>query len=253
MILVSMIVRHRRKESTPHIIKSLNFEGLMKVIITGTTGMVGEGVLLECLAQPIVTEVLSVSRKPTGINHPKLKEYIVPDFLSLNEGDEQLKGYDACFFCAGVSSVGMKEAEYTRLTYDTALAFAKALSPKPQMSFIYVSGASTDSTEKGRMMWARVKGKTENDLMKLPFRQVFAFRPGLMTIIEGQQRVLKLYKRLSWLVPVLKLLIPSRINSLHQVGQAMIYASQYGYEKNIIEIRDITTLANRAKEKLSAS
>lgn len=225
----------------------------MKAIITGTTGMVGEGVLLECLAQPIIAEVLSVSRKPTGINHPKLKEYIVPDFLALNEGDEQLKGYYACFFCAGVSSVGMKEAEYTRLTYDTALAFAKALTPKPQMSFIYVSGASTDSTEKGRMMWARVKGKTENDLMKLPFKQVFAFRPGMMTPVEGQQRVLKLYKRLSWLVPVLKLLIPSRINSLHQVGQAMIYASQYGYEKNIIEIKDITTLANRAKEELTAS
>jgi hypothetical protein len=147
----------------------------------------------------------------------------------------------------------MKEEEYTRLTYDTALAFAKALSPKPQMSLIYVSGASTDSTEKGRMMWARVKGRTENDLMKLPFRQVFAFRPGMMTPVEGQQRVLKLYKRLSWLVPVFRLLIPSRINSLHQVGQAMIYASQYGYEKNIIEIRDITTLANRAKEKLTAS
>jgi len=223
----------------------------MKVLITGTTGMVGEGVLLECLAQPTVTEVLSVSRKPTGITHPKLNEYIVPDFLSLEEGDTKMSGYDACFFCAGVSSVGIKEPEYTRLTYDTTLAFAKALSPKPEMTFVYVSGASTDSTEKGRMMWARVKGRTENDLMKLPFKQVFAFRPGLMTIIEGQQRVPKMYKYLSWIVPVVKLLLPSGLNSLHQVGQAMIYAAQNGYEKSIIEIKDITILAQRANEKKS--
>src|SRR5512133_313512 len=142
----------------------------MKVIITGTTGMVGEGVLLECLNQPEITEILSVSRKPTGISHTKMKEYIVADFLSLLKNDEKFKGYDACFFCAGVSSVGMKEEEYRRITYDTTMNFAKALNPGPQMSFVYVSGAGTDSTEKGRIMWARVKGKVENDLMKLPFR-----------------------------------------------------------------------------------
>ena len=124
----------------------------MKVIITGTTGMVGEGVLFECLADPQITEVLSVSRKPNGVTHSKLKEYIVSDFLALKENDEKLKGYDACFFCAGVSSIGMKEPEYTRNTYDTTLTFAKATDPNPQMSFVYVSGGGTDSSEKGRMM-----------------------------------------------------------------------------------------------------
>src|SRR5689334_7368270 len=129
--------------------------------------MVGEGVLLECLSHPHITEVLSVSRRTTGMTHPKLKEYLAPDFLLLQAGDEKLKGYDACFFCAGVSSIGMKEPEFTRNTYDTTLTFAKAVSPNPQISFAYVSGAGIDSTEKGRMMWARVKGRTENDLMKL--------------------------------------------------------------------------------------
>src|SRR5262245_931870 len=126
--------------------------------------MVGEGVLLECLSSQNVTEVLSVSRRPTGRQHPKLKEYIVPEFLDLKPGDEMLRGYDACFFCAGVSSIGKDEAEFTRLTYDTTLTFARALAPNPQMTFMYVSGGGTDSSERGRMMWARVKGKTENDL-----------------------------------------------------------------------------------------
>ncbi len=163
----------------------------MKVIITGTTGMVGEGVLLECLANPEITQVLSVSRKPIHIKHPKLKEYIVSDFTTLKEGDEKLQGYDACFFCAGVSSVGMKEPEYTRITYDTTIAFAKALHPKSQMTFAFISGAGTDSSEQGRQMWARVKGKTENALMKMPFKQVYAFRPGLMQFTEGQKNLSK--------------------------------------------------------------
>lgn len=212
--------------------------------------MVGEGVLLECLAQPVVTEVLSVSRKPTGVTHPKFKEYIVPDFLSLKEGDPNLQNYDACFFCAGVSSIGKKEPEFTLLTFDTTLAFAKALTPNPRLTFIYVSGAGTDSSEKGRMMWARVKGKTENDLMKLPFNQVFAFRPGFMVAIEGQKRLLKIYKNLSWLVLAVKLFFRNKINTLHQVGQAMIQASAHGYEKKVIEVKDITILADRyAKQK----
>lgn len=217
----------------------------MKVIITGATGMVGEGVLLECLAHPQITEVLSVSRKPTGIAHPKLKEYIVKDFLSLKEGDETLKGYDACFFCAGVSSVGMKEPEYTRITYDTTLQFARAVSPTPQMTFVYVSGAGTDSSEKGRLMWARVKGKTENDLMKLPFKQAFAFRPGMMKYTEGQKRVSKMQKFMSGLYPVFKALFPNASSTLSQVGQAMIYAAQNGYEKNVVEVKDIKLLASK--------
>ena len=218
----------------------------MKVIVTGTTGMVGEGVLLECLANPEVTEVLSVSRKPIGIKHPKLKEYIVSDFFTLKENDETLKGYDACFFCAGVSSVGMKETEYTRITYDTTLAFAKAVGPKPQMTFAFISGAGTDSSQKGRLMWARVKGKTENDLMKLPFKQVFAFRPGAMKYTEGQKYVSRMNKVLSWLYPAFKTLFPNTANTVKQLGQAMLYAAQNGYERQILEVSDIKVLAERA-------
>jgi hypothetical protein len=187
-----------------------------------------------------------VSRKSTGITHPKFKEYIVKDFLELKEGDEKLQGYDACLFCAGVSSVGMKEEKYTRITYDTTLNFAKALTPNPSMSFVYVSGAGTDSSEKGRVMWARVKGKTENDLMKLPFKQVFAFRPAFMKATAGQKNLPQWYNILSWLYPVLKTFFPKTANTLSQVGQAMIYASQRGYEKNIITVKDITILAGGA-------
>jgi uncharacterized protein YbjT (DUF2867 family) len=218
----------------------------MRVVITGATGMVGEGVLIECLRHPEITDVLSISRRPVGRTHSKLKEYIVPDFLSLKTADENMKGYDACFFCAGVSSIGMKEHDFTRLTYHTTLTFAKAVDPNPQMSFVYVSGKGTDSSEKGRSMWARVKGKTENDLMKLPFKQVFAFRPGVMTPTEGQRNVLKYYKYFSWLFPILKVVSPNMINTMRQVGQAMIYAAQYGYEKNVVEPRDITVLSNLA-------
>ena len=139
----------------------------MNIIITGTTGMIGEGILLECLNDDRVSTILSVSRKPTGKNHPKLKEYIVADFLSLQEGDEMLQGYDACFFCAGVSSIGISPADYERISYDTTLQFARAVGPNPNMAFIYVSGSGTDSSEKGRLHWARVKGKTENDLRRL--------------------------------------------------------------------------------------
>lgn len=215
----------------------------MKVIITGTTGMVGEGVLLECLSHPEITEVLSVSRKPTGIPHTKLKEYLVTDFLSLQENDEKLKGYDACFFCAGVSSVGMKEEEYRRITYDTTMKFARALNPNPQMSFIYVSGGGTDSTEKGRMMWARIKGKTENDLMKLPFKQAFGFRIGFLIPNPQQKRVLKYYKYVLWLIPVMKVIFPNIITSMKQVAEAMIYVSKNGYKNNVIYVKDIRTIA----------
>jgi uncharacterized protein YbjT (DUF2867 family) len=222
----------------------------MKVIITGTTGMIGEGILLECLVLPQITEILSVSRRPTGISHPKLKEYIVADFLSLKENDEKLKGYDACFFCAGVSSVGMDENEYRRITYDTTLHFAKALNPNPNMSFIYVSGGGTDSTEKGRMAWARVKGKTENDLMKLPFKQAFGYRIGFMIFSPGQKRVLKYYKYISWLFPVFKILMPNIISTMRQVALSMVYASKHGYKQNVIFVKDIKAMAKKEEELL---
>jgi uncharacterized protein YbjT (DUF2867 family) len=215
-----------------------------KVIITGTTGMVGEGVLIECLAHPGISEVLSVSRKPTGRSHPKLKEYIVPDFLSLQEADEKLKGYDACFFCAGVSSIGMKEAEYSRITYDTTLHFAKILAHQnPQMTFIYVSGAGTDSTENGRSMWARVKGRTENALTKLPFKKVHNFRPGFMKATPGQKNLLKMYKYVGWLYPFLKVVLPNATSTLKQVGQAMIKCLTIGSDKQVLEVKDINELS----------
>ncbi len=220
----------------------------MKVIITGTTGMVGEGVLLECLNNPEITEVLSVSRKPAGITHPGLKEYIVPDFLSLKENDENLKGYDACFFCAGVSSVGMKEEEYRRITYDTTMNFAKALNPNPGMSFVYVSGGGTDSTEKGRMMWARIKGKTENDLMKLPFKQAFGFRIGFLIPNPQQKRVLKYYNYISWLMPIIKILFPNVITTMKQVAEAMVYVSKNGYQNNVIYVKDIKAMSEKVSQ-----
>ena len=215
----------------------------MKIIITGTTGMVGEGVLLACLEEPEITEILSVTRKPIQHQHPKLKEYLVPDFLALDLDDPQLMGYDACFFCAGVSSVGMNEADYTRMTYDTTLHFAKCLAPNPSMMFMYVSGVGTDSSEKGRSMWARVKGKTENDLMKLPFKQAFGYRVGILTPMPGQRHVLKFYSYLSWLIPVFKLLTPDSVCSLREVAQSMIFLSKHGYTKNIIEVKDIKKMA----------
>jgi len=211
----------------------------MKVIITGTTGMIGEGVMIECLANPEITEVLGVSRKPTGKVHPKLNEYIVSDFLSIPENDEKLKGYDACFYCAGVSAVGMKEEDYRRITYDTTLHFAKALQPNPKMSFVYVSGGGTDSTEKGRMMWARVKGKTENDLAKLPFKQVFGFRIGFVKPAAGQQHVLSYYKYFSWLIPVIKTIAPDIYSTMKEVAQAMIHFSKNGHSRNVIYVKDI--------------
>lgn len=217
----------------------------MKIIITGTTGMVGEGVLLECLNLEHITEILSVSRKPTGLSHPKLKEYFVPDFMLLQEHDEKLKGYDACFFCAGVSSVGMNEQQYKRITYDTTLHFARALHPNPKMTFIYVSGVGTDSTEKGRIAWARIKGKTENDLMKLPFKQAFGFRIGFLIASREQKRVLKYYKYVNWLIPLFKIVFPNGLSTMNQVARAMIYAAQNGYKKNVILVKDIKIMANR--------
>lgn len=216
----------------------------MKIIITGTTGMVGEGVLLECLEDPRIEQVLSVSRRPTGRSHPRLREYIVPDFLQLRPDDPKLKGYDACFFCAGISSVGMKEDRFRLITYDTTLHFAKAvLQQNPGMVFIYVSGRGTDSSEKGRLMWARVKGKTENDLAKMPFKKVYNFRPAFMKAMPGQQHLLKGYKLLSWLYPVLKILSPGWVSTLKQVAQAMINSVAKGYNKTILEVKDINTLS----------
>lgn len=213
----------------------------MKIIITGTTGMVGEGVLLECLKDTKVTEILSISRKTNGITHPKLKELLLPDFTKIEEYKNQLLGYDACFFCAGISSVGMKDDQYREITYDTTLAVAKTLvGVNPNMVFTYVSGANTDSTEKGSVMWARVKGKTENDLMKLPFRRVVNYRPGAMLPFPGQVYSKKLYNVIA---KVLKFVIPKKIIPLSELGQAMIHSVERDNIKSILEISDIKEIA----------
>jgi uncharacterized protein YbjT (DUF2867 family) len=216
----------------------------IKVIITGATGMVGEGVFFECLEHPGVKQVLLVSRKPYGMQHPKLKECIIPDFMKLDEFATQLTGYDACFFCAGISSVGIKEAEYTRITYDTTIHFAQTLaSLNPNMVFNYVSGALTDSTEKGRIMWARVKGRTENALMRLPFKRVYNFRPGFMKATAGQKNVKNYYSFMAWMYPILRVLAPNQVSTLREVGLAMINTALKGYPKQILEIKDIKVLA----------
>ncbi|MBK8228073.1 MAG: NAD-dependent epimerase/dehydratase family protein [Flavobacteriales bacterium] len=213
----------------------------MRVIITGATGYVGEGVLLECLVHPAVEQVLVVGRKSCGRQHPKLKELLVMDFFSLDAAVDQLRGYDGCFYCAGVSSVGKNEADFTRLTYDTTLAFAKAMvSASPQAIFIYVSGAGTDSSEKGRLMWARVKGRTENELGRLGFKANYNFRPGIMTVTPGMRNP-KWWMRA--LVPVFAVLMPWATCSMKAVGLAMINAVRKGYPKSTIEVKDIKVLA----------
>lgn len=206
--------------------------------------MVGEGVLLECLEHPAVGLVLMVNRKPYAAKHPKLKECIVPDFLALDGFTSQLTGYDACFFCAGVSSRGMSEKEYSHITYDITLHFAHTVaSLNPQMIFTYVSGSLTDSSEKGRIMWARVKGKTENALMRSAFRRVYNFRAGFMNPTPGQQNIQSYYKLIGWLYPLLRVLLPNQVCTLREVGLAMINSVLKGYPKQILEIRDIKALA----------
>jgi len=215
----------------------------IRAIITGATGMVGEGVLHECLHHPAVEHVLVVNRKPCGVSHPKLKEIIHKDFLDLSPIADQLSGYNACFFCLGVSSVGMSEEEYYKLTYTLTLHFAKTLAtPHNNMTFCYISGKSTDSSEQGRMMWARVKGKTENDLMKLPFKAVYNFRPGVIEPTKGLKNTLVYYKYFTWLIPIIHWLAPNMISTLKELGLAMINAVTKGYHKQILEVKDIKIL-----------
>jgi len=218
----------------------------IKVILTGATGMVGEGVLHECLQCSQVEQILVVNRKPCGIIHPKLKEIIHADFYDLSAIESRLTGYNACFFCLGVSSVGMKEPEYYKLSYTLTMHVAQTLSSlNPGMDFCYISGAGTDSTEKGRSMWARVKGKTENDLMKLSFKRVYNFRPGALKPTKGLKNRLAFYKYFGWLLPIVQIIAPNAISTLQELGTAMINAVTKGYEKQIVEIKDIRLLAKK--------
>ena len=208
--------------------------------------MVGEGVLYECLKHPDVEKVLMVNRRSYDLSHPKLQELLVGDFMKLDAVRSTLTGYDACLFCAGISSVGLKEPEYRHITYDLTLNFARTLADlNPGMVFNYVSGAHTDSSEKGKSMWARVKGKTENDLLKLPFGKVYNVRPGFMKPSPEQRNIKTLYKVITAMAPVFQLLMPGQVSTLQEVGTAMINSVLYGYPANTLEIKDIKILAAR--------
>ncbi|MBU1095139.1 MAG: NAD-dependent epimerase/dehydratase family protein [Bacteroidetes bacterium] len=212
----------------------------IKAIITGATGMVGEGVVHQCLLNPDVESVLVVNRKPCGVKHEKLKEIIVKDFFDLSAAESQLSNYNACYFCSGVSSLGKSEKEYTRLTYDLTMNFAKTLLKlNPEIIFTYVSGTGTDSSEKGKIMWARVKGKTENDLLSLPFKGVYMFRPGYIQPTKGLNNAYKIYSLFAPLYPIWKKLFPKYVVSLEEIGNAMINTTKYGYAKKVLECKDI--------------
>ena len=216
----------------------------VRAIITGATGMVGEGVLHECLKNESVEKVLVIGRRSCGVTHPKLTEIILKDFFDLSAIENDLKGWNACFFCLGMSSVGMPEDEYKRLTYDLTMNFAETLSREnSDMTFCYVSGQGTDSTEKGRLAWARVKGKTENDLMKLFPERAFAFRIGFLKPEKEFKNTLGLYKLVGWLYPLVRAVSNKYASTLSEVGRAMINCATKGYEKQVLEVEDIIKLA----------
>lgn len=219
----------------------------MKVILFGATGMVGQGVMRECLIDPDVETVLAVGRSPTGIQNAKLREIVHDNFLDSSTISSQLAGYDACFFCLGVSSVGMSEERYRHLTYDITLAAATTLSRlNPGMVFVYVTGQGTDSTEQGRLMWARVKGKTENDLLKLPFKAAYMFRPAGIQPLHGVRSrtawVQAIYVVASPLLTWLDRVAPKYMTTTEQVGRAMIKVAKDGYPRPVLESEDINSL-----------
>jgi len=219
----------------------------MKVVLFGATGMVGQGVLRECLADAGVESVLAVGRRPTGRPHPKLREIVHDDFLDFSAIEPELTGYDACFFCLGVTSIGLDEERYRHLTYDITMAAATALAKlNPGMVFTYVTGAGTDSTERGRVMWARVKGKTENDLLKLPFKAAYMFRPAGIQPLHGIRSktawVQAIYVGAAPLLSLLNRVAPAYMTTTEQVGRAMIKVAREGYPKAVLESEDINRL-----------
>jgi len=225
----------------------------MRILLFGATGMVGQGVLRECLRAADVQLVQTVGRTPTSRHHPRLREVVHRDLLDYQAIESELRNFDACFFCLGVSSAGMKEAEYTRLTYDLTLAAAQTLARlNPQMTFVYVSGAGTDSTERGRSMWARVKGRTENALLRLPFKAVYLFRPGIIQPLHGIRprtawsRVL--YSAMRPVLPLLRMLLPRLVLTTEIVGQAMLAVARHGAPKAVLEAPDLSLLAREAAQ-----
>ena len=218
----------------------------IKAIITGSTGMVGEGVLHECLLHPDVESVLVINRRPCNVRHPKLKEILHQDFTDFSAIEKELAGFNAGYFCMGVSSIGKSEETYRRLTYDLTLALARTLARlNPGMTICYVTGVGADSSEKGGAMWARVKGKTENDLLRLPFRQAYMFRPAFIQPTKGLKNTHSFYRVLAPLFPLGKLLFPQYLLTLKEIGLAMINSVNKGYDKQVLEVRDIAKLANQ--------
>jgi uncharacterized protein YbjT (DUF2867 family) len=219
----------------------------MKVILFGATGMVGQGCLRECLLDPGVETVLAVGRSPTGQRHAKLREILHDNFLDFSGIESQLAGFDACFFCLGVSSLGMDEERYRHLTHDITLAAATTLAKlNPQMVFVYVTGRGTDATERGSLMWARVKGKTENDLLKLPFKAAYMFRPAGIQPLHGIRSktawVQAIYVASAPLLSLLNRVAPNYMTTTEQVGRAMIKVARDGYPKPVLESEDINRL-----------
>ncbi len=219
----------------------------MKIILFGASGMVGQGVLRECLLDPDVDRVLSIGRSATGQSDGKLREIVRTDLLDFPAIETDLSGFDACFFCLGVSSAGMTEPDYRRVTYDITLAAARTLVRlNPSMTFVYVSGAGTDSSERGRVMWARVKGQTENALLALPFKAVVIFRPGGIVPLHGITSKTRLYRimyaatRPIW--PMLYAAFPQAVTTTEQIGRAMIRVARWGAPKPVLETRDLNAL-----------
>lgn len=222
----------------------------MRVIITGTTGMVGKGVLLECLDSPVIEAVLVVNRRSIEMNHPKLKEVLHKDFLDISPIKAELAGYDACFFCMGISSAGISKEKYYSITHDLTIHWAETLvAQSPEMTFCYVSGEGTDSTESSRMSWANVKGKTENDILAMPFKNKYMFRPGFIQPMRGIRSATPLYNVLYTifkpLYPILKRLFGNSITNTTAIGLAMIKVQQQGFEKPHLHTKDINLLAAR--------
>jgi len=220
----------------------------MKVLIMGATGMVGQGVLRECLKDAEIQKVVVIGRQPVTVTNPKLKEYILPDVTQIQGLGDELRNVEACFFTLGVSSVGMSEADYRHLTYDLTLNFARHLGDfTKNLTFIYVSGESTDSTEKGRVMWARIKGKTENDLMKVGFRAAYMFRPGYIHPMNGETSKVTLYRFLigfaKAIYPIVRSLFPQMVTTTENMGRAMINVARNGFDKKVLSTPDINQAA----------
>jgi hypothetical protein len=218
----------------------------LNVIITGSTGMVGEGVLHECLLHPDVEKILLINRRPCRISNPKLSEIIHDNFFDLSHIENQLIGYNACFYCLGVTSLRMKEPAYYYITYTLTLDIAQRLARlNPNMIFCYISGAGTNTPEKAKFMWARVKGKTEQDLMKLSFKKVYLFRPGLIKPTKGLNNVHKYYYVFNLFYPLFRLTMPKFVSTLKELGLSMIISATKGYEKQILEVPDIVKLSKQ--------